>query len=138
MQNRRPGKTALAGLSFEVADLAELQTWASSYGLWMVIELDHIGTDGEYEEIVVIRETDSSPRLWHLWRSPDDVVVQPLIGRCSRFGSVQAAIEAMSRSYLCGENRPTRAVQDRPDRQRRFTKPSRTAWRGRRRTDERT
>src|SRR5262249_12486878 len=117
--------------------LAQLQTWACSGGLRMVVELDHIGADGEYEEIVVIREADSSPRRWHLWRSPDDVVLQPLIGRCSRFASVHAAIEAMSQSSRCGEDRQTRIVPDRPDERPRENRPSRTVWRGGRSTDER-
>jgi hypothetical protein len=39
-----------AGLSFEVADLILLQSWAEFHDLRMVVELDHCGADGEYEE----------------------------------------------------------------------------------------
>ena len=64
----------------------------------MVVEIDHCVAGSEYEEIVVIYAKDSGFRRWHLWRSSDEVVVQPLIGRCSRFFSVADAIDAISLS----------------------------------------
>ena len=96
--HRQPpiGGTAPVGLAFEIADLSLLQGWAAAHGLRMVVELDHWVVGSEYEEIVVIYAKDNGVRRWHLWRSSDEVVVQPLIGRSSRFLSVAAAIEAIS------------------------------------------
>jgi hypothetical protein len=91
-------RTAPVGLAFEIADLSLLQAWAASHGLRMVIELDHCVVGNEYEEIVVIYAKENGFRRWHLWRSSDEVVVQPLIGRSSRFFNVADAIEAISPS----------------------------------------
>ena len=49
-----------AGLSFEVGDLILLRSWAEFHELRMVVELDHRGADGEYEEMVAIYAKDSN------------------------------------------------------------------------------
>jgi hypothetical protein len=103
----------------------------------MVVELDHIGADGEYEEIVALYASDNGSRQWHLWRSPDDVVVQPIIGRCSRFRSVNAAIEAISQNSLTGDGQSTRAWVNRTDRDQAISKTGKAPSSGRRSTDER-
>jgi hypothetical protein len=84
-----------AGLSFEVADLILLQSWAEFHDLRMVIELDHRGADGEYEEMVAIYEKDNHVLRWLLWRT-DEIVVQPLIGRTIHCLSVADALEILS------------------------------------------
>ena len=38
---------------------------------------------------------DSPLRRWILWRSPSEVIVQPLIGRGRHFDSVADALESM-------------------------------------------
>jgi hypothetical protein len=38
---------------------------------------------------------DSAIRRWILWRGACDVVVQPLIGRGRRFGTVADALESL-------------------------------------------
>ena len=83
-----------AGLAFEVADLILLQSWAAFHELRMVVELDHGGTDGEYEEMVAIYARDNL--RWLLWRA-DEIIVQPLIGRRIHCSSVAEATEILSR-----------------------------------------
>ena len=84
-----------AGLAFEIADLILLQSWAEFHELRMVVELDHRGADGEYEEMVAIYAKDSHALRWLLWRT-DEIVLQPLIGRTIHCPSVADAIEVLS------------------------------------------
>ena len=94
--DRQPGNRAtLVGIAFDTADLVLLQAWALLREMRMAVELDHCVDGHEYEEIVVIYAKPSGLRRWNLWRSWDGVVVQPIIGRSMRFGSVTAAIKAM-------------------------------------------
>ena len=51
----------------------------------MIVELDHCVDGHEYEEIVAIYAKGTEVRRWNLWRSWDEVIVQPLIGRSMRF-----------------------------------------------------
>jgi hypothetical protein len=92
---RSSERPALAGIAFETTDLVLLQAWADLYGMRMVIELDQSVDGREYEEIVAIYSRDSGRRRWSLWRSPDEVVVQPIIGRSVRFSTVTDAAEAL-------------------------------------------
>ena len=62
----------------------------------MIVELDHCVDGHEYEEIVAIYAKGTEVRRWNLWRSWDEVIVQPLIGRGMRFFSVAEATDALS------------------------------------------
>jgi hypothetical protein len=84
-----------AGLAFEVADLILLQSWAAFHELRMVIELDHCGADGQYEEMIAIYARGKHLLRWLLWRA-GEIVVQPLIGRRIHCPSVAEAIETLS------------------------------------------
>jgi hypothetical protein len=86
---------ALVGVAFEIADLVLLKSLADLYGMRMVIELDQSVDGREYEEIVAVYSKDSGRRRWSLWRSPEGVVVQPIIGRSVRFSTVTDAAEAL-------------------------------------------
>jgi hypothetical protein len=88
-------RTAPNGLSFEIADLVLLQGWADFHGLQMTVELDHCVEGDEYEEVIGFYTQDNRLRRWILWRSATAIVVQPLIGRSIRFGSVADAIETL-------------------------------------------
>jgi len=83
------------GVSFEIADLMLLQGWADFHGMQMVVELDHCVEGEEYEEVIAFYAPDSHLRRWILWRAPNDIVVQPLIGRCCRFSTVADALERL-------------------------------------------
>ena len=87
---------ALVGVAFEIADLVLLQAWADLHGMRMIVELDHCVDGHEYEEIVAIYAKGTEHRRWNLWRSWDEVIVQPLIGRSMHFSSVSEATEALS------------------------------------------
>jgi hypothetical protein len=83
------------GLSFDISDLIILQGWAEFHDVRMVVELDHWVEGEEYEEVVGFYTKESPLRRWILWRSDSEIVVQPLIGRGSRFGSVSDALESL-------------------------------------------
>ena len=87
--------SAPTGLAFEIADLMLLQGWADFHDVQMTVELDHCVEGDEYEEVVAFYARDSQLRRWILWRSAGEIVVQPLIGRSSRFNSVADALETL-------------------------------------------
>ena len=84
-----------AGRAFEIADLILLQSWAAFHELRMVVELDHCGAGGEFEEMVAIYAKDSNLLRWLLWRA-GEIIVQPVIGRSIQCPNVGAAIEILS------------------------------------------
>jgi hypothetical protein len=86
---------APTGFAFEIADLMLLQGWAEFHDVQMVVELDHCVEGEEYEEVVAFYAKGSAIRRWILWRGSCDVVVQPLIGRGCRFGTVADALESL-------------------------------------------
>src|SRR5947209_19605573 len=86
----------LYGLSFGIADLTLLGAWALAHGLQMKVQLDH-GVEGEeYEEVLAFSGQDGRVRQWLMWRNPDFVFVQPLIGRPLRYACVAEALEALT------------------------------------------
>lgn len=86
---------APTGFAFEIADLMLLQGWAEFHDVQMVVELDHCVEGEEYEEVVAFYTRDTSLRRWIVWRASSEIVVQPLIGRSCRFGTVADALETL-------------------------------------------
>jgi hypothetical protein len=83
------------GLSFGIADLMLVQAWSEAQRMRMVVRLDHGTMTEDYEEVLALHSDRSAPCRWFMWRESDSVVVQPLIGRSRRYGSVVEALEAM-------------------------------------------
>ena len=92
-----PKITPLApmGIAFEISDLMLLQGCADFHDMQMVVELDHCVEGEEYEEVVAFYARDSQLRRWIIWRAASAIVVQPLIGRSSRYTTVADALEAL-------------------------------------------
>ena len=87
---------SLCGLSFSIADLILLKSWAEAQCLRMTVQLDH-GIEGEeYEEVVGLSKTERTLCQWILWRDNEAVFLQPLIGRAQRYRCVADAIEALT------------------------------------------
>jgi hypothetical protein len=84
----------LTGLSFSLAELALIKAWSKSSSLRMVVRMDHGSDTEEFEEVLAFHTGDSPLCHWIMWRNADAVFVQPLIGRCQRYGSVAEAFEA--------------------------------------------
>ncbi|HEY7578093.1 MAG TPA: hypothetical protein VH855_10890 [Acetobacteraceae bacterium] len=95
MQSPKASPNVPTGLAFEIADLMMLQGWAEFHDVQMVVELDHCVEGDEYEEVVAFYAPDSQLRRWIIWRAANEIVVQPLIGRSCRFGSVADALETL-------------------------------------------
>lgn len=92
--NRPPIVKALpVGLAFELADLVMVQGWSEFHGLRMVVELDYSSEGDEYEEVIAFYPEDSAFRRWMMWRDISEIVVQPMMGRAIRFGSVADALD---------------------------------------------
>jgi hypothetical protein len=95
MKSIDPARTDPSGLAFELADLVMVQGWAEYHGLRMVVELDHTAEGEEYEEVLALYRRNSSFRRWMMWRGMSEIVVQPMMGRTLRFGSVAKALERL-------------------------------------------
>jgi hypothetical protein len=85
-----------AGIAFPIGELVLLRAWAEWRGLRMEIALDHVGTDGEYEEMM--RLYSDLTRVPHLtlWRTDGAVVVLSMFGEPEYFLSVSAALESLT------------------------------------------
>jgi hypothetical protein len=81
------------GIAFELPDLFLAQAWAEYHTLRMVIELDGCTDGEEYEEVLAFYPPNSAFRRWMMWRSSAGIVVQPMMGRAQRFGTVADALE---------------------------------------------
>jgi hypothetical protein len=95
MEMRQITPKAPTGFAFEIADLMLLQGWSEFHDVQMVVELDHCVEGEEYEEVVAFYARESAIRRWILWRAACEIVVQPLIGRGARFGTVADALESL-------------------------------------------
>jgi hypothetical protein len=84
----------LYGVSFEIAELLLIQAWAEFHGLHLTVELDHSFDDQEYEEVISLFRKGSVFRRCIIWRAPTAIVVQPIIGRSSRFASMADALDS--------------------------------------------
>ena len=100
------------GFAFEIADLMRLEKWAKVHNVRMVVELDHYVEDEEYEEVIAFYAKDSPIRRWILWRSASEVVVQRLIGRTCRFGTVADALDSLPTTQERGL-RPAKTIRKR-------------------------
>jgi hypothetical protein len=83
------------GLSFELSDLIMVLGWSEFHDLRMVVELDNYIGGEEYEEIVAFYPPDSEFRRWSMWRSKEEIVAQPTVGRAMHFTSVAGALESL-------------------------------------------
>jgi hypothetical protein len=84
----------LKGISFEVSELLILAAWAEYHALQLRIELDHCVEGEEYEEVAAVYAPGGRMMKWFIWRSPEQVVVQPMIGVTRRFATLCGALEA--------------------------------------------
>jgi hypothetical protein len=94
LRNVTPNRPA--GIAFDISDLILLRGWAEAHNVQMVVELDHCVEGEEYEEVVALYGRDSQLRRWIIWRSPIEMVVQPLIGRSLRFSNIGDALESLT------------------------------------------
>jgi hypothetical protein len=87
---RRPD--SLRGHSFSVEELILIRDWARRNDHEAMVCLDHGVPGEEYEEAVMLRFGTGRRCRFILWRSSAAVVVQPLIGRCQEYPTVQEAL----------------------------------------------
>jgi hypothetical protein len=84
------------GLSFEIADLILVRSWADWHGLRAVVQLDHgTAVDEDYEEIIALQTMEPVRCRLIMWRNAEAVFVQPLVGRRKRYGSVAGALKSL-------------------------------------------
>lgn len=83
------------GLSFSVADLVLLKSWAKAQNLQMKVHLDHVCDSQEYDEILAFHTANASLFEFIMWRDANSVYVKPIMGWPQRFRSAVAALAAI-------------------------------------------
>ncbi|HBK04910.1 MAG TPA: hypothetical protein DDZ81_03490 [Acetobacteraceae bacterium] len=97
---RLPSKS-VKGLSFSIAELILIRSWAEANALRMVVRLDHGSETEEYEEVLALHLGASDLCRWIMWRNAETVFLQPLIGPTHRYDSVAGAFEALAEKTRC-------------------------------------
>lgn len=87
---------APTGLAFELSDLVMALGWSEFHALRMVVELDHCTAGEEYEEVLAFYPANSGFRRWSMWRTCDEIVVEPAKGSTQHFASLAGALDALS------------------------------------------
>jgi hypothetical protein len=88
-----PSAATPQGLAFEIPDLLLAQAFAASCGLRVVVETNHHTDCEEFEEVLALYHAERGACRCLVWRSADDVAVQPMPGRRRRFASLSEALE---------------------------------------------
>lgn len=83
-----------SGVSFSLPELLLTQSWAEFHDVRMVVELDYAFDGQEYEEVISLYRTGGNCRRCLMWRTAEFVVIQPIIGRMSRFSSLSSALDS--------------------------------------------
>jgi hypothetical protein len=85
------------GLSFDIPDHVKASRWATLHGYSLSIDLAYGLGSEEYEEVLTFSTEKPSRQLWCvMWRQVDCIIVQPVVGRASRFLSVSHALDALA------------------------------------------
>lgn len=92
--------SSVRGLSFGVADLILIRSWAAAQGLEMRVHLDYVAGQQTYDEVLAFHVGNSSLFDFLMWRDRKSVYVKPVMGWPRRYGSVVAAL-----SGICPEAR---------------------------------
>jgi hypothetical protein len=74
-----------------------LRIWAEHHGFMIAVELDYCIDGEDYEEVVTFHSLGNDARKMIVWKTPGQIVVQPLIGRPRRFLSVSEALESLAK-----------------------------------------
>lgn len=100
--------TSPSGLSFDIAELILIRSWAEAIDLRMTIHLDFAVDGNEYEEVLCFQSAGRPFYHWIMWRDAETVFVQPLMGRQRCYSSVADAVDAMAaaRNELLVDIRP--------------------------------
>jgi hypothetical protein len=92
MPTQKFSSNAPMGIAFEIDELIALRAWANDHDIRMTIELEC----AECEELLAFQAQRPVLQHWVMWRTGQEVIVQPVIGRPRRFSSVNQMIEAMT------------------------------------------
>ncbi len=92
---RPPAAAPPKGLAFEIDDLNRVTKWASFYDFRISVRLDHGVEDEEYEEVIEFQSGAGSLSRLIMWRNQQAVFIQPLVGRKTRYESVQQALRGI-------------------------------------------
>jgi hypothetical protein len=82
------------GVAFSVSELLLIQAWAEFHELRLAVELDYSFGGETYEEVLSLYRKGSPFCRCILWRTPAEIVVQPILGHASRFPLLADALES--------------------------------------------
>lgn len=92
---RAPSKSRIEGIAFAIPELLLVQAWAEFHKFRFSIELDWHVDLTEYEEVITLGLPDRTGSHCLLWRAPDGIVVQPMVGRARRYATISDALDAI-------------------------------------------
>jgi hypothetical protein len=81
-------------MSFTVSELRLIQAWVEFHDLRLAVELDYSLGGETYEEVLSLHRKGSVCCRCIVWRTPTEIVVQPILGHTSRFPSVIDALDS--------------------------------------------
>ena len=91
--SKRPVR-APKGLAFDLPDHEIARQWARHHGYRLIVDIAYGTEDEEYEEVLALH---AGGRLrFVVWRQSDGIILQPMVGRPSRFPTVPSALAAMT------------------------------------------
>ena len=83
------------GFYVELSDLIIVRAWSAFYDLRTAVEWDHCVGDEDYEEAFAFYPSSLKFRRWSMWRTNEDIMVQPTVGRAMQFTSVAGALDSL-------------------------------------------
>lgn len=92
---RAPSKNRVEGIAFTIPELLLVTAWAEFHNLRLSIELDWHVDQTEYEEVITLALPGRTSAHCLLWRATDGIVVQPMVGRAMRYGTISNALDAI-------------------------------------------
>jgi hypothetical protein len=96
MQNRTASPRLPKGLAFDISDHVRAGRWAAANNFRLKVDIGYGVEEEEYEEVLLFYAAEADRRLCCvMWRQPDCIVVQPVVGRALRYRSVRSALDGM-------------------------------------------
>jgi hypothetical protein len=83
------------GLSFPVEELMQIRQWAENRNLRMVVALDQVVDDAEFEEMVILAPPHRRRRTLTIWRTVGSVFMQTSSGRPRAFASLEEGLASL-------------------------------------------
>jgi len=83
------------GLSFQIEELVLVRRWAEERGLHLIVALDQMLENAEFEEMLILVPPDRKRRTLTIWRTLGSIFLQVPNGRPRAFATVEEALASL-------------------------------------------